>query len=563
MSSKPSFGSVIIADTIMTRAKRIATVLSKKFGLTSTHVSSWEELQTHAVKSPGNILLLVAFDFPFDTPESTVASVDSKWALIALHVGDLIKSLLNTQRNVGAILYGPQPPAQVPQQMVVTEVESVFSQEGLGRSMDILAGNIKRKFWIEIAVNPPDPENVMAKPSTKLELHFSLRGSDCAASSLPHESITEIESQSLASEFRSWAKESHKKEAPGRLRNLAIRVNKLVYQGGLKHLLNIAGQDADIGICFSGRAEALAYPLDLVLLDAGTSKYLHKEYPVCWSVPRRDVCIEVGYPVKRPEEIRQIDGRMEIFAANAGGWASLANGDLEFDNLSNPIIEVSEICEVIRERTRVYVPTKAKKRKATFAAVQQSLPDTDGDQIVFLHYCGHGVTTDEAGEIIEWGGLALPDGPGKIEIVRVKDIHERLLKRRKVGKPVHFGFFNCCDLGAFGRQKSRIRSMYNSILHGLLPIDVLICQRWEVNDCLARHFAVAFYKEFFGTPSRTIHEALWEARKRIEEFTTRRDLHVACRNTKCGHHRKKGEIAGGDDNFTWLSPVLVLGTTPF
>lgn len=372
--------------------------------------------------------------------------------------------------------------------------------------------------------------------------------------------ISADEAEEVRHQFREWARQGCKlSELKPIAKRLRDQILKDDVPASLIYWLSRATTH-ELVVLISGTVETLAYPLDLFLLHEAGESFLANEHPVLWN-PCDPPCPSLP---QGPSSV----SRALLVSANVDGHCREVNR--WFLPLRHVDQEIKSVGERILGHGRSALPAMQgpvvlSGENANKEQLERLLEDWTGvdseTHIAFLHWVGHGHFSDEAPDnsgLILWGGRRPNYRPALVTT-------QEFLRRGRIRSTDPFpsiglAFFSLCEGAAMaGDDEQADRTFYNGFVHGLarFPIRHLICHRWQVNDCLARRFAEAFYQQLLGE-GEPVQTAFHSARRQVAVLATSLRLHEGCEHQdKCERCSLEGTELGREDA-TWLAPVLIV-----
>ena len=207
--------------------------------------------------------------------------------------------------------------------------------------------------------------------------------------------------------------------------------------------------------------------------------------------------------------------------------------------------------------------TRLVNSRANYGTLQDRIGRMPSAARRYFHFCGHGVLhesdPDRSGIVV-----GKKSGETSGELITGKRLANILHPTGSESPHFQLAFLNCCEVAAIPQDSATRRSFYRNVISALLERPVgkhIICHRYEVGDCLARHFAKCFYSHYFEG-GMEIHEAFHQAQVNAYdgEFHVkgigRKSLHQLC-DKKCDLASCDGDV-GGNDKTTCLAPVLIV-----
>ncbi len=356
---------------------------------------------------------------------------------------------------------------------------------------------------------------------------------------------------------------------------ISLMLKEVLYTPELRRWLDgkLGRDPTDAAICFNGNSRILAYPLDLIRLRSGGHEFMSGERLVVWSINDDDSDGTVEQRQVRTTGLN-VGQPLAALVLGNGNWGSLnVGGETTYvSTLKHVADEITHIKELLATRVPDaedgVVCAMPNGRQVHVEGIRSALSQLrsrrDDGRINLLHFCGHGVMDskhpDHSGPVVLAGDERDENG---MTVLTIRDLLDAL-KKRDGYAGIDLAFFNCCVLGSVRDGEKPEASFYGSFVEALtrLPADYMICHRWDISDCLSRHFAKHFYEHRIrhGLP---LHVAFHKAKSDIGFARDRVGLHGEC-TAACRHKGTVdfwGEHRTG--NLGWLAPVLIVRAPPW
>ena len=316
----------------------------------------------------------------------------------------------------------------------------------------------------------------------------------------------------------------------------------------------------DLAVFIEGELDILSYPLDLVLLQRHAASFLASEYPVRWQIRparRAHLCWH-----RRTADLLGSTAQTAVIAGDGAGGvlASCDGSSHRFGRLRHVSEEIAAVERTVPKGFKVVAVRGADKR-ALREAVQELQAHRADRWIDLLHFSGHSYLETRRGHCPDKSGLVLSnrDAADSVSLLTFGEILG-LFKDRDADRyyGVGLAFVNSCHGATIVDDETGKHGFCPSLIHAFesLPIRHIVCHRWRVSDCLARHFARSFYEDYFERKAGVAMACL-RARRAIGYDRPHADLHRQC-GDMCRRGKAQDEPAGSLDDLTWLAPVLVV-----
>jgi hypothetical protein len=279
----------------------------------------------------------------------------------------------------------------------------------------------------------------------------------------------------------------------------------------------VAG-DSRLTLHFMGPRDFIGLPFEL-LYDQ--DRYLALDHPISRLVTGR-ICTRS--PIDERFFDRPAGGDTPrsalIISANVSGELVLKGRRFGLPPIPGADIEGLKVKSILEHRG--WQVTLMSGPELTLEAAASAL---DGAKYDLIHFCGHGIYAQLDPDS---SGLVLRNQEGDIMVLDASALRQRLKESR-----TRFVFLSCCEAGASANASQDLDSDYLGVIDAIVAAGVpaALGYRWPVSSSGALILAQTFYDKLHQHES--LETALLLARQEV-----RNQL--------------------GDDDQTWISPILVV-----
>jgi hypothetical protein len=279
----------------------------------------------------------------------------------------------------------------------------------------------------------------------------------------------------------------------------------------------VAG-DSRMTLHFMGPRDFIGLPFELLYDE---DRYLALDHPISRMVTGR-ICTKAPIDERffnRPPAADTPHSAL-IISANVSGEIVLKGRRFGLPPIPGAETEGLKVKSILEARG--WLVTLLSGPELTLEAAGSAL---DGARYDLIHYCGHGIYAQLDPDS---SGLVLRNQEGDLMVLDAATIRQRLKESR-----TRFIFLSCCEAAASANQSQDLDSDYLGVMDAVVAAGVpsVLGYRWPVSSSGALILAQTFYDKLHQ------HESLETA------------LLIA---------RQEVRTQLGDDDQTWISPILVV-----